>query len=258
MAAVSSDPAPKGSRKKVRRTRYTCPACGKVSVFTTGQVLRCKSCGRYAGEDEPLGEEPAPAAPPATQPVQPTPSARPAGWVRREPPTALAVGSLACGLAAAAGLWVFPVALLLAIAAVALGATALSRHEDDAGVQVMSVIGIIVGGLVLLFAFLLWPLFLYEDDGGSSYTYYDGGGSSTSVEVENNGGSSGDGGSSGGGGGETSGGSGGGGGGGGGSGGDGGGGAVEVGGGGEAESPSPAGLSIGALLVGLAAWSRRA
>ena len=242
-------PGPGKGKPKVRRTRYTCPRCGSVSIFTTGQVMQCKSCGHFASDDEPLvpveADLATPVAPPAPAPPRP------------EPPLGLAIGALACGLVATMSLWVFPLSLLLAIAAVALGATALSRHEDDAGVQVMSIIGIVIGGLVLLFAFVLWPFFI-DDDGGSSYTYYDGGSSTT---VENNsggsgGGSSGEGGSSGSA--EPSGG-GSGGGGGGGSSGDGGGG----GGGGVAvdtgtDAPAPAGLLVAGLLVGLAAWRRRA
>ncbi|MEA3136512.1 MAG: hypothetical protein QOC71_793 [Thermoplasmata archaeon] len=233
--------------KPVRKTRYTCPACGKVSLFTTGQVMQCKSCGHYATDDEPLVPVP------AFETLPPTP---PQPARREDAPTGLAIGALVCGLAAAAGLWVFPVALLLAIAAIALGAVALSQNEpDDAGVQVMSIIGIVAGGLVLLFAFVLWPFFIY-DDGGSSYTYYDGGSSTT---VENDSGSSGGGGSGSSSGGTQSSGSGGGGGGssgaGGGSGGGGGGGG---GGSPSVGAPAPAGLLVGAGLVGLAAWRRRA
>ena len=155
---------------------------------------------------------------------------------RPDPPTALAIAALACGLASFVTLWAFPLSLLLAIAAIATGATALSRHEHDSGVQVMSIIGIIVGGLVLLFAFFLWPFFLY-DDGGSSYTYYDGGSSTT---VENNGGSSGSG-SNGGGGGSGS----------------NGGGGTSVGVDTSNDAPAPAAPIIAGLLVGLAVWRRR-
>jgi uncharacterized protein (DUF983 family) len=266
MAASAAEPTPsRRSRaepaKKPRRTRWACPTCGKVNVFTTGQVMRCRACGTYAGEADPT--EPA-AFPLDTTPPAPTPAAAAAATPGRDPPIGLAVGALACGLASALVIWVFPISLLLAIAAVALGTTALSRSEDDAGVQVMSIIGIVVAGLVLLFAFVFWPFFLY-DDGGSSYTYYDGGSSTT---VENDDGSSGGGGSGGGGGGGSSsdtgdsGGSSGGGGGDGGGGGSGGGGggAVSVGGGGDSsqDSPAPIGVLVGAGLLGLAAWRRRA
>ncbi|MFA5944027.1 MAG: hypothetical protein WC876_06135 [Candidatus Thermoplasmatota archaeon] len=232
--------------KPVRKTRYTCPACGEVSVFTTGQIMRCKSCGVYADDDRPAADVQATAANPGSAPVAPAPP-------RPDPPTALAIAALACGLASFVTLWAFPLSLLLAIAAIATGATALSRHEHDAGVQIMSIIGIIVGGLVLLFAFFLWPFFLF-DDGGSSYSYYDGGSSTT---VENNGGSSGGGdgsGSNGGGGGSgDDGGAGGG--------GSGGGAAdpsIDVGVDGGVDSPAPVGLLVGSLLLGIAAWRRRA
>jgi hypothetical protein len=264
--AAASGKKPKGDGRQVRRTRYTCPTCGNVALFSTGEVMQCPACGHYASDDEPLVPveaglaTPAPAAPSALSAAPGSPTQRP------EPPLGLAIGALACGLVAAMSLWVFPLSLLLAIAAIALGATALSRHEDDAGVQVMSIIGIVIGGLVLLFAFVLWPFFIY-DDGGSSYTYYEGG-SSNNVEVENNGGgsgggggSSGDGGSSGGGSEPSGGGSGGAGDGGGSSGGGGGGaggGSPSVGVDTGTDAPAPAGLLVAGLLVSLAAWRRRA
>lgn len=212
----------------MRKTRYTCPSCGNVALFTTGEVMQCPACGHYAADDEPLvpvADLATPAVPAA--PLPPTPVTAPP---RGEPPTGLAVGALACGLAATVALWAFPLSFLLAIAAIALGATALSRHEDDGGVQAMSIIGIVIGGLVLLFAFVLWPFWFY-DDSGSSYTYYDGG-SSTEVNVGNDGGGSGGGSGSGGGG----------------------GGDVTVT---DRDSPAPAGLLAGVGLLALAGWSRR-
>ena len=229
--AAASGKKPTGDARPVRRTRYTCPTCGNVALFSTGEVMQCPACGHYASDDEPLvpvADLATPAVPPASAQA---PAALPAP--RGEPPTGLAVAALGCGLGAAAGLWVFPIALLLAIAAIALGATAMSRHEDDSGVQVMSIIGIVLGGLVVLFAFVLWPFFVY-DDGGSSYTYYEGG-SSTNVEVENNGSGGGGGGS-----------------------GDGGDASPGNPTGGDRDSPGPGLLLALAGLGGAIAWRRRA
>src|SRR5688572_26002660 len=99
MAASADGAKPKGDRKQVRKTRYTCPACGNVSLFSTGEVMQCPACGHYASEDEPLVPV-ADLATPGAAPAAMAPSAGTTPPPRREPPTGLAVGALACGLAA--------------------------------------------------------------------------------------------------------------------------------------------------------------
>lgn len=153
MAAAASGSKAKGPTR-VRKTRYTCAACGNVSLFSTGEIMQCPACGHYASDDEPL----VPVADLATP--APVPSTIPTAQPTREPPTGLAVVALVCGVFALIGLWGSPLSLLLAIAAVAVGSVALSQNDGDAGVQVMAVIGIVLGGLVLLgllfFASLFW------------------------------------------------------------------------------------------------------
>jgi hypothetical protein len=228
-----------------RRERRTCPSCGKVGYYPAGQATTCKQCG--AALDGPAP----PPAPVAAMPPQPAPARK------EEPPLGFAIGALVCGLASLAAMWVFPVTLLLGVAAIVLGSLALSRHGGDTGVQLMSIVGIVAGSLAVLFAFLVLP-WLYAGS-GSSYSY-EGGGSSSETTVEN--GSGGGGGSSGGGGGGGGGGSGddGGGGGGGGSSGGGGGagGTVDVGGDTSVDSPMPVGPLVGLGALGAAAWRRRA
>ncbi|HUR25522.1 MAG TPA: hypothetical protein VM327_05860 [Candidatus Thermoplasmatota archaeon] len=168
MAASAKGSKPKGDKKRVRKTQYKCPDCGHVSVFTTGQVMRCRSCGAYAVEE--AADELPTTIDPGVAPVRAPPAA---AQPPAEPPMALAIASLACGLAAAAAFFVFPVAILLALGAVGLGSAALARHGGDAGVQIMSVVGIVLGAVVLLFVFWLFWAF----DGGSSW---DGSGGETS------------------------------------------------------------------------------
>ena len=154
MAAASGKKA-KDEARPVRKTRYTCAACGNVAMFTTGEVMQCPACGHYASDDEPLvpvahlATPPAAAGPPTAPPAPP-----------REAPTGLAVTALLCGVLALIGLWGSPLSLLLAIAAVATGSIALSNNPGDGAVQAMGVIGIVLGGLsllgTLLFAGLFW------------------------------------------------------------------------------------------------------
>lgn len=155
MAAAASGSKAKGPKPPVRKTRYTCAACGNVSLFTTGEVMQCPACGHYASDDEPLVPVADLATPAPAPSVPPTASQPP-----REPPTGLAVAALVCGVFALIGLWGSPLSLLLAIAAVAVGSVALSQNPGDAGVQVMAVIGVVLGGLallgILLFASLFW------------------------------------------------------------------------------------------------------
>lgn len=154
MAAAAARPKPKGSTKPVRKTRYTCPACGNVALFTTGEVMQCPACGHYASDDEPLVPV-ADLATPVLAPATPTMSQPP-----RDPPTALAVAALVCGVFSLIVLWGSPLSLLLAIAAVAVGSVTLSQNEGDGGVQAMAVIGVVMGGLallgILLFASIFW------------------------------------------------------------------------------------------------------
>lgn len=236
-----------------RRERRTCPNCGKVGYYPAGEPAACKQCGA------PLdGPSPPPAAATAPATMTPVPP-HPAPAQPQEPALGFAVAALVCGLASLAAVWVFPVTLLLGIAAIVLGSLGASRHGGDTGVQLMSIIGIVTGSIAVLFAFLVLP-WLYAGS-GSSYSY-EGGGSSTETTVDNGSGGGG-GGSSGGGGGGGGGGSGGdggagGGGGGGSSGGGGGGGAVDVGSDTSVDSPMPVGPLIGLGALVAAAWRRRA
>lgn len=232
-----------------RRERRTCAKCGKVGYYPAGQAAACKQCG--APLDAPGAEPAGPAAaaaptawePLAGQPPQP----QPATAATQEPPLGFAVGALACGLASLASVWVFPMALLLGVGAIALGSVALSRHSGDTGVQLMSIIGIVAGSLGLLFALFLMPWLYYES--GSSYSY-EGGGSGSETTYEEQGSGGGGGGSSGGGGGGAEGG--------GGSSGGGGGGGAEVGVDTSVDSPLPVGLLMGLGILLAAAWRRRA
>ena len=155
MAAAASGSKPKGPKKQLRKTRYTCAACGNVSLFSTGEVMQCPACGHHASEDEPLVPVADLATPAPAPSIAPTMSQPP-----RDPPTALAAAALVCGVFSLIGLWGSPLSLLLAIAAVAVGSVALSQNTGDTGVQVMAVIGIVLGGLALLgilfFASLFW------------------------------------------------------------------------------------------------------
>ena len=258
---------------KARRVRHVCTECGKVGLFQPGEDVVCRGCGRPADvpvqatvlEPGTLGTRPPgttalPAAPVVMVPVQ------------DEPPTALAAAALVAGILAASSIWVLPICILFAVAAIACGLVALSRHDGDTGVLVMALVGVGLAVVALSLALFLWP-FLTSDgssyeSGGSGSQSSDGsggGGSGGGGDGGGSGGDGGDGGSSGGGGGDGggSGGGGDGGGGGGGSGGGGGGGGgvgVDAGGGADTDvdAPAPVALLVGALLLGLAAWRRRA
>lgn len=155
MAASASGAKPNRAPKRVRKTRYTCPACGNVTLFSTGEVMQCPACGRYADDDEPA--EILAHATPLAAPAAPAAAIPP----RPEPPTLLAGVALGCGVLAIIGLWGSPLSLLLALGAVVVGSVALSQNSGrDSGVQVMAIIGIVLGSMallgLLLFASLFW------------------------------------------------------------------------------------------------------
>lgn len=235
----------------VRRERYTCPVCGKVGLYPVGQAIACKACLTPARPvDAADGPGVAPDVPPvAPQDVQSS----------HEPPVALAGVALGCGVLAAITVWVPPVAFLLILVAAGCGIYALAQASGDVTTNVMAGIGVGLAVLALAFVFFLLSL----PDGGSTVTFSssgqdtDTGGSSGGGGSGGSGGSSGAGGSSGGGDGGSSGGGGGSGdggtnGGGGSSGSDSGGGSPR------ASAPMPAALLSGILILGLAAWRRRA
>lgn len=216
--------------------KHACPACGTVGTFRPDEPKVCKVCGTMM--DAPPRASRAPVAAAVVVPGS-------------DGPSGLAIAALVCGVLALVTFWVLPLSLLIAIAAIVLGAVSLSGDRGDSGAQAMGGIAIGLGLLALLLTWWVWAM--WSADGGSSYTYEDGG---SSAEVEDDGGSGSGGGGGGGGSGGDGGGSGGGGevGGGGGSGG-GGGGGVDAGGQG---APAPAALLVGLGLLGLAAWRRRA
>jgi len=136
-----------------RKVRYTCPACDKVGYYPLGQPIVCKSCGAYA---DPALATAAPAQPPA--PATPAAATMPPP---AQPPTTmqqsgegtmlLAVLALVAGIASIGGVWATPMSFLIAVAAIAAGAVALSRRgHHDGGAQAMAVIGIVLGGLALV------------------------------------------------------------------------------------------------------------
>ena len=217
---------------KARSQRHTCPACGTDGSFRAGQPLVCKVCGTSVGGDPPGPLAPLLSTPPSTSFAAPA---------RDEPPTALAAVALACAILAFMTLWVQPVSFFLILAAIICGIVALTRHEGDAGVQVMAGIGVGLAGLALL---LIWFVCvgLGGCNGGSSGSSAEFSSSSNSTE----GGSGGnDGGGSGGNGGGSSG-----------DGGGGSGGGVDAGG--DVAAPMPVGVLGGLGLLAAAAWRRRA
>lgn len=142
-----------------------CPSCATVVTYAAGYDPICPSCG-FRGSapvpPRPMAWSAVPEAPGAGAPVAAVPAAVP-GYVPvyavARPQNGMASAALALGILGLVFFW-FPVlGIIMAALGAILGGAGLAAAERDpqlAGSRGSAIAGLVLGGVGLVFALLVW------------------------------------------------------------------------------------------------------